>query len=349
MNGRQARKQKAEEQVRVRRYAVEQVRYKGARVEDVAAALGYGRSTVFGWVQKYKDGGLDALETKLRSGRPPKLNKKQQTRLFHLIVGRDPRQYQFDFGLWTRELVGDMIERNFNVVMSDSAVGRLLRRMGLTPQRPLWRAYEANDEAVRQWKTVTFPAIRAEAEKLGAIVLFQDEAGVRSDFHAGTTWGLEGLTPIVRTTGARYSVNMISSVSAQGKLHFRLVEGNVNADAFISYMEALMEDIPDRPIFLVVDGHPSHRAKKTKAWVAKTEGRLRLFQLPGYSPQLNPDEWVWKNVKADRIGRSGITSLEDLKSKAQGALQRLVDTPKIIQGFFRAPDLQSSNGCATNL
>jgi transposase len=339
MNGGRAKKQKAEEQVRVRRYAVEQITLKGARVEDIADALGYGRSTVFSWIQKYKDGGLDSLETKFRSGRPAKLDKRQQRRLFYMILGRDPRQLQLPFALWTRETVGTLIETQFDVVMSDSAVGRLLRRMGFSPQRPTWRAYESDDEEVKRWKTVAFPAIRAEAKKLGAIVLFQDEASVRSDFHAGTTWGLVGVTPVVRTTGARYSVNMISSVSAQGMLHFRVIEEKVDADAFISYLQALMEDISDQPIFLVVDGHPAHRAKKTKEWVEKTEGRLRLFQLPGYSPQLNPDEWIWKSVKADRVGRAGIESHDDLRAKAESALQRLVDTPKIILGFFRSPDL----------
>ena len=155
--------------------------------------------------------------------------------------------------------------------------------------------------------------------------------------HPGAAGSLrEGLR---ETTGARYSVNMISSVSAQGMLHFRVIEEKVDADAFISYLQALMEDIPHREIFLVVDGHPAHRAKKTKEWVEKTDGRLRLFQLRGYSPQLNPDEWVWKSVKADRVGRAGIESHDDLRAKAESALRRLVDTPKIILGFFRSPDL----------
>ena len=163
-----------------------------------------------------------------------------------MILGRDPRQLQLPFALWTRETVGALIEAQFGVVMSEWAVGRLLRKLGFSPQRPTWRAYESDDEAVKQWKTVIFPAIRAEAKEQGAVVLFQDEASVRSDFHAGTTWGLVGVTPVVRTTGARYSVNMISSVSAQGKLHFRVIEGTVDADVFISYLQALLEDIPDR-------------------------------------------------------------------------------------------------------
>ena len=340
MNGKRTKRLKADEQIRIRRYAVEQITEKGAKVEDVAAALGYGRSTVFWWVQKYSQGGIGELETKLRSGRPPKLDKSQRLKLAKLIIGRDPRQLRFAFALWTREMVAELIEREFGVVMSVSAVGRMLHRLGLSPQRPLWRAYQANPEAIETWKTQEFPLIREQAQRAGAIVFFQDEASVRSDFHAGTTWGVVGETPVVKTTGARYSVNMISSISTQGKLHFRLLETKVNSDVFIEYCQALLDDNPDRPVFLIVDGHPSHRSKKTKEWVLSTNGRLRLFYLPGYSPQLNPDEWVWKNIKADRIGRAGVTSIEDLKNKAEQALMRLASLPELLMGFFRDRNLR---------
>lgn len=176
-------------------------------------------------------------------------------------------------------MVAELIEREFQVIMSVSAVGRMLRKMGLSPQRPLWRAYQANPEAVEAWRTVEFPAIKAEAAKAGGTVFFQDEASVRSDYHAGTTWGLLGQTPVVQTTGARYSVNVMSAVSAQGALHFMLVEGKVNSEIFIDYCQRLLDDNGGRPVFLIVDGHPSHRSKMVKEWVSGTNGRLRLFQL----------------------------------------------------------------------
>ena len=331
---------RADEPARIRRWAVEQVTRTGARVEAVAEALGYGRSTVFGWVQKYAACGLRELQTKLRSGRPPKLTSRQRVRLVPYLVGTDPRHLRFAFALWTREMVAELIEVKFEVVMSPSGVGRILRRMGLSPQPPGWRAYQADPQAVATWRTVAFPLIKAEAAKVGGIVFLGDEASVRSDYHAGTTWGRVGQTPVVPTTGARYSVNMISAVSARGKLHFRIVEGKVNAAAFIDYCERLRHDHPRRPVFLIVDGHPAHWARAVRDWVASTNGRFRLFYLPGYSPQLNPDEWVWKNVKHDRIGKAGITSLEDLRSKAEGALQRLAGLPHLVKSFFADPKLQ---------
>ncbi len=144
----------------------------------------------------------------------------------------------------------------------------------------------------------------------------------------------------MKTTGARYRVNMISAVSAQGALKFALTEGNVDAEVFIDFCQRLQHDHGDRPVFLVVDGHPSHRAKKTEEWVKSTNGQFRIFYLPAYSPQLNPDEWVWNNVKSARVGRAGVVSENDLRAKATAALQRLVDLPDIIRGFFRDPDLR---------
>jgi hypothetical protein len=173
------------------------------------------------------------------------------------------------------------------------SVGRLLRTMGLSPQRPLHRAYQQNPEAVQRWKDEEFPAIRATAKAEGATIYFADEAGIRSDYHSGTTWAPVGKTPVVRNTGARYSVNMISAISVQGALRFTVREGTVNAGVFIDFCKRLLHD-SDGPVYVVVDGHPSHRAKITTKFVASTDGRLKLFFLPGYSPELNPDEWVWK-------------------------------------------------------
>lgn len=312
---------------------------RGVSVEDIAGSVGIDRSTVFRWKRLYDEGGLPALDGTKAGGRPPKLSLTQVTKLRALILGVDPRQLRFEFALWTREMIGVLIEREFGVVLSASSVGRLLRAIGLSPQRPLWRAYQADPDAVERWKTERFPQIKAAAAAAGGLVFFADEASVRSDYHGGTTWGEVGHTPVVSTTGARYSVNMISAVSPQGKFHFMIAEGNVDAEVFIEYCGRLLHDHPDQPIFLVVDGHPSHKAKKTKEWVASTNGRLQLFYLPGYSPQLNPDEWVWKNVKHDRIGRAGITSRDDLLTKAVAALHRLANLPQLLKSFFHDPNL----------
>jgi transposase len=160
--------------------------------------------------------------------------------------------------------------------------------MGLSPQRPLWRAYQQNPEAVARWKQEEYPAIAAAAAA-GATIYFADEAGIRSDYHAGTTWAPVGQTPVVKATGARFSVNMISAVTTKGALRFAVFDGTTTARTFIAFCKRLLHDAPG-PVYLIVDRHPSHRAKAVSTYVASTAGKLTLFFLPGYSPELNPDE-----------------------------------------------------------
>ena len=325
------------EQMRIR--GVQQIE-NGTHPKTLANVLGFARSTVFGWIARYREGGVEALKARPIPGRPRKLSGAQLQRTYTLVVGNDPRQLSFGFALWTREMVRELIRREFDVGLSVVSVGRLLRKLGLSPQRPVWQAYQQNPKAVERWKREEYPAIRAEAAAMGATIYFGDEAGVRSDFHAGTTWAPIGQTPVVRTTGVRSAVNLISAVTTQGALHFSAFEGKFEASVFIDFCKRLMHDTSG-PVFLIVDGHPVHRSNAVKEFVASTQGQLRLFRLPAYSPELNPDEWVWKNVKADRIGRAGIdTANGDLRTKAIAALSRLQQIPHLIRGFFLDPKLR---------
>ncbi len=173
----------------------------GADPREVARSLGMHEHTVYGWVAVARAGGREALKAKPISGRPPKLTAAQAQRVYDLVVGKNPQQLQLDFALWTRQLVRELIRREFGVRMSASAVGRLLHRLGLSPQRPLWRAWQADPQKVAAWKERDYPAIAKQAKKVGATVYFADEAGIRSDHHAGTTWAAVGETPVVKSTG----------------------------------------------------------------------------------------------------------------------------------------------------
>jgi transposase len=259
-------------------------------------------------------------------------------RLRKLLVGRDPRQLQFEFALWTRALVAELIEREFGVKLSLATVGRILHQLGMSPQRPVYRAWQADPAAVEAWKQTTYPAIVAAAKRQDAAIFFGDEASIRTDYHAGTTWAPVGQTPVVRATGQRLAIKMVSAVSPRGELRFRVHEGTMDAGRFIEFCRGLMHDI-DRPVFLIVDGSSVHKAVKVREFVASTQGRLQLFFLPSYSPQLNPDEWVWKNVKHDRIARKVPQSKNELKAIAHDALRRLQRLPETVRAFFGDPHL----------
>lgn len=271
------------------------------------------RSNIFRWLQAYHAGGWEALKARKISGRPSKLNAGQMQWLYRTIVGKNPLQLGFAFALWTREMIRELILKRYAVRLALSTVGKVLRDLGLTCQRPLYRAFEQNPSLVQAWLEHEFPKIQKEAKRLKAQVFFGDEAGLRSDFHAGTTWGKKGETPVVVSTGKRHSLNMISETSPRGDLRFMVVRGGVGAKIFIGFLKQLLQGAK-KPIFLILDRHPAHVAKMTKAFVASTNGKLHIFFLPPYSPELNPDEYVWNNLKAN-VGRKMATHAEEMKGR----------------------------------
>ena len=229
-------------------------------------------------------------------GRPPKLNARQRAWVYRTVTQNNPLQLKFEFALWTRAMVRDLIQRRYGVTLSLGSVGRLLQSMGLTPQRPVRRATEQVATQVQEWLTVTYPAIQAQARATGAQIFFADESAVKSQGHAGTTWAPKGRTPVVPATGKRFGLNLVSAVSPQGLLRFMVVDGRMTAGRFIEFLKRLLHN-QTRPIYLIVDQHAAHRARLVDAFVQSTHGRLRLFFLPSYSPELNPDELVWNHLK----------------------------------------------------
>jgi transposase len=310
----------------------------GISADTIAQVLGVSRSSVFSWWKVYRLQGPEALVTKPTPGRKPQLDDGQMARLRGIIIGKNPQQLDFGPALWTREIVRDLIARLFGVEFSLVTVGSILAKLGLSPQRPLYRAYEQDPEKVAEWKEETFPQIQARAKKEGAAIFFADESSVRTDFHAGTTWAPVGRTPVLHGTGKRRSISMVSAVSARGELHFDIQEKGVKADDFLVFCEKLIADA-GRPVFLILDNSQVHRAIILKEYAARSNGMLTLFFLPPYSPDLNPDEWVWKNVKHDNLGRAAAKSADDLARFARIALNRLKSAPHVVQAFFRDPAL----------
>jgi len=327
------------EALRIR--AVKQVEA-GESPEIVIQALGFHRSSIYNWLASYREGGIEALKSRKAMGREPKLKGRQLQKLYHIITARNPLNLKFEFALWTRAMIRELIRDQFNVRLSDVSVGRLLHKMGLSPQRPLRRAFQRDEEKVKEWQEQAYPEIRKLAKKKKATIYFGDEASVRSDYHSGTTWAPVGKTPVVETTGARFSVHMISAVSAKGQLRFMAFNGKMNADKFIEFLQRLIYKAR-KPVFLILDGHPVHKSRKVKEFVATTDGKLRLFILPPYSPHLNPDEWVWNWLKKHNLGKTQVAGPDQYREAVSRFMRRLQRLPKILKGFFRDPNLAYIN------
>jgi transposase len=310
----------------------------GESPELVIKALGMNRRTIYRWIARYRERGIDGLKATPLSGRPLKLSGAKLQWIFRTVVTKNPLQLRFPFALWTREMVQELIERKYGIRLSVVSVGRLLKKLGLSCQKPLMRAFQQNPVLVQQWIEEDYPKIKQLARLQKAEIYFEDEAGVRSDHHVGTTWGMKGTTPVVRTTGARFSVNMISAITSKGKMRFMTYAGKMKASVFCQFLKRLIHNA-SKKIFLILDGHPVHRSLRVKKFAQATKGKLRLFYLPPYSPELNPDELVWNNVKG-KIGRSSIKGPDDFKGKVRSHLKSLQGTPEKICGFFKEPNLR---------
>jgi transposase len=312
----------------------------GESPEIVARVLGVDRSTVYGWLARYRRGGWNGLKAKPLSGRPPKLDGKKLRWVYDTVTKKNPLQLKFAFALWTREMVAKLIKDKFHIVLSAVSVGRLLAQLGMTCQKPLHRAQERDEALVQQWLKKDYPKIKKMAQKQGADIYFGDAAHIRSDHHAGRTWGKRGETPIVEATGARHGMSLISAISSRGHMRFMIKQqGGVNAAVFIEFLKRLIAGA-ERTIFLIVDRGPAHIARKTRAFVESLNQSLRLFYLPPYSPDRNPDELVWKHLKADTVGRMAIVSKDDFKAKVRSSMRQLQNNPEKISSFYQKPSLR---------
>jgi len=269
-----------------------------------------------------------------RTGRPRKLTGSQMARIYRMVVDKDPLQIKFPFALWTRAIVVTAIQQKFGIKLSESSVGRLFRQMGLSCQKPLFRACQQCPQTVAKWKQNVFPAIKKRAKSLGATIYFQDESGIRSDYHSGKTWAPIGQTPIIEATGARFGLNMMGAISMRGELRFMVIKGSVSADQICAFLNRLMHNA-DRPIFLIWDGHPTHRSKKVRECIDSFNGNLEVYCLPSYSPELNPIEQVWNNVKNHGIGRTKVFGPAQLKAAVLSHLKRIQKLPSPVRAFFQ--------------
>ena len=321
----------------IRLMAVRRV-HAGERPSDVIRSYGLCRTSIYRWLRTAQAQGEESLASRKASGPTPKLSLRQKQQVFRWINGKDPRQYGFDFGLWTRRIVQLLVRERFSVRVSVTAVGRMLAELGITPQKPLRRAYERDPIAIAKWMEQDYPRLRARAHRRGAKIFFLDEAGIRSDCVLGRTWAPKGQTPEVPTSGHRQAVNAISAVNARGEFWFQVYTQRLNKELFLRFLKAFLRG-RRTPVMLVVDGHPAHRARLIAHYVQSLKGRLELHFLPGYAPELNPDEFVWNHLKRQGVSKQPLRQGQSLRARVHRDLERIRRAPALVRSFFRAPSV----------
>jgi len=319
----------------MRKLAVKRVIEDGEMPSEVMHSLGLCRTTIYRWLRKFEDQGWEALAEKIAQGPEPKLNEKQRQQVKRWILGKDPRQYGFDFGLWTRRIVQTLIQEKMDVELGLTSVGRLLASLDITPQKPLRRAYERDPRAVKQWCQKEYPVLQERAKRLGARIFFLDEAGFQSDPPLGRTYGLKGKTPVVTTSGQRQSINVISAVNARGEFWATTYTGKLDAESFVAFLGNFMKQ-QQGIVYLVVDGHPAHKANKVKAYIKQMKGRLELHFLPPYAPDLNPDEFVWSYMKNIGVSKKPLKKNESMRERVEEDLRTIKRDKSLVRSFFMA-------------
>jgi len=310
----------------------------GLSQADAARIFSIPDRSIRRWVAQMRRDKVDHIVPKRRgrrAGTVSQLSPRQATRLRAIIVGKMPDQLRLPFYLWTREAVGKLIEREYAVTLSLASVGNWLARWGLTPQQPVRRAYERNDAKIAAWLSTDYPEIARRAKARRALIYWADECGVRSDDVRGRSFAPRGQTPSVAATGQRYGCNMISAVNNRGGLAFQTFSGGFVVATFIAFLERLLKHAKGRKAVLIVDGHPVHRAKRVKAWLVEHAAVIEMHLLPGYAPELNPDELLNHDVKI-AMGISRPRSREDLRAKLRAHLHRRQKQPQVVRNFFHA-------------
>jgi len=326
----------------LRRRVVEAVE-RGLSQAEAARVFAVARGTVNRWIGMVERVGRRALKAR-RRGRPSvaRLAPHQAATTVRYIISGCPDQLRLPFALWTREAVQELLSRKFALQVSVWTVGRYLRAWGLTPQKPVRRAYEQNPAAVRKWLETEYPVIRELARQCKAQIHWLDEMGLRSDHQAGRSWGRRGETPVVMGTGQRFRCNMISSITNRGRLAFMIFRPRFTARVFLNFLGRLLRLTRKtrRKVFLIVDGHPVHKSRLVNRWLAEHTSQIRVFRLPSYSPELNPDELLNQDVKTNALGRLRPVNVQEMMDNVRSYLRITQARPKLVKNYFRERHVQ---------
>lgn len=296
--------------------------------------------TIRKWVARYQAEGEVSLHTDKR-GRPKgkKLTAKHERVIINQISSKQPEQLKLKFGLWTRENVAELIYKQFGIRRSVWQIGRYLQEWGFTPQKPVYKAYEQQPERVQNWLQVEYPKIKQKASRAKAMIFWGDETAVRSKDVRGRSFAPKGKTPVIKKTGKQFGITMISAVNNRGKLYFQIHQGAINSDRFIEFGSRLLKQ-RDENVFLIVDNLPAHKTKAVREWVWNNRGRLQIFYLPPYSPELNPDEYLNQDLKVNITGKVSMIGPDDLKKGVTDFMKKRKRKPEQVKKYFKHPKVR---------
>lgn len=281
---------------------------------------------------KAKKRGVSSEQKKL-------LSWAQECAVQKMIVDKMPDQLKLPFGLWTRKAVAELIKREFGIELAVRTMGDYLQKLGYTPQKPAKRAYEQSAPQVRKWIEEEYPQIKQRASVENAEIHWGDETGIRNDCQHGRSYAPKGKTPVQQLQAKRFSLNMISSITNQGKVRFMIYQDKMNSKRFITFMKRLIRG-STKKIFLIVDNLKVHHSKPVKDWVARHKELIELFYLPSYSPERNPDEYLNGDMKRSISNKPAPKNQKQLDKKVRSYLMLLQRSPNRVRNYFQNENIK---------
>jgi transposase len=309
---------------------------------EVADLLGVCRETVCNWWSAYSRGGLDALPQE-RTGRPLGsgrfLSDEQANTVQELLRTHSPEELGIASPLWTRRAVGELIQKRCNVTLAVRTVGLYLRRWGFTPKRPRRQARDQDPEEVRQWLEETYPAIARRAQQEGAEIHFCDEVGVAADHHPAVGYAPQGEPATLAVPDRHIRVNQIATLTNTGKVRFMTYTTSFTAAVFLTFLGRLLYSTSGK-LFLIVDRLRADKTPEVMEWLAEHRDRLELFELPRYSPELNPEEYLNNDLKG-QVNKAGLPHDKgEERSRIQTFMRKLLHLPEHVMSYFKHPSVQ---------
>jgi len=308
---------------------------------EIGNILGVHRNTVGEWVKSFKAAGPQGLKLKtpgrkLGSGR--RLSAEQEREIQRMIQDKMPDQLKLPFALWNRRAIQALVQAQFGLKLPVRTINHYLKRWGFSAQRPIKRAYEQNPKKVREWLDTTYPSIVKRAKQEKAEIHWGDETGLSSDCHYGRSYAPKGQTPVVLRNANRFSTNMVSSITNQGKVRFMCYEGAMNSATFLKFLKRLVKDNP-RKIFLVVDNLRVHHSKPVREWLESNMDKIELFFLPSYSPEHNPDEYLNRDLKQTISAKPPARNIKQLNKQLRSHMKSIQKMPARVMTYFKNPNV----------
>ena len=324
----------------VPREALEQYRFqtlvlrkKGWKIDDIAEAFGVHRCSVSHWCIKAKRYGKKSLKMRKAKGAEPKLNKEDKTQITSWL--RKPAmEFGFETPLWDCKRIQIIIKKELSKKISISNLWETLRRWKFTPQKPEKEALQKNPVTVKKWLKEEWPKIENHRRRWQAMLYFQDESGVSLIPVLGKTWAKKGQTPKIKVTGNKGGLCVTSAISPAGRMVFRIENHTICAEDHIDFLKQIMKHHPHRKIIVIEDNAPPHIASKVKDFVRDNKNKIAIYHIPSYSPDLNPDEKVWKYLKNVKLKAHQARNKKEFKPLVQAKMHSIQKKPYLIKSFF---------------